>query len=76
MKRVQAAQIVHQAVAGTQMQMVGVGKLDLTADGSCRSAALSAPLMAPCVPTFMNTGVCTVPCAQVNTPRRACPFGF
>ena len=30
---VQAAQIVHEPVAGAQMQMVGVGKLDLTADG-------------------------------------------
>ena len=32
-KTVQAAQIVHEAVTGSQMQMVGVGKLDLTADG-------------------------------------------
>ena len=32
-KAVQAAQIVHEAVTGSQMQMVGVGKLDLTADG-------------------------------------------
>ena len=31
------------------------------------------PLTAPCVPTGMNAGVCTSPCAVVITPRRARP---
>ena len=44
---------------------------------SFRSTALTPPLMAACVPTFMNTGVCTSPpWAQVNTPRRAFPSFF
>ena len=37
---------------------------------------LRAPLIAPCVPTFINTGVCTVPWAHVNSPRRAFPSVF
>ncbi len=31
------------------------------------------PLTAPCVPTGMNAGVSTSPCAVVITPRRAQP---
>src|SRR5579871_333888 len=31
------------------------------------------PLTAPCVPTGMNAGVCTTPCAVVRSPARAGP---
>ena len=30
--------------------------------------------IAAAVPTFWNTGVCTVPCTVLNSPRRAFPF--
>ena len=66
----QAAPVVDQAVAGPQMQMVGIGKGDLRAD---LLQIGGAPLIAPCVATFIKTGVCTVPWAQVNSPRRAAP---
>ena len=39
-----------------------------------RSPASNAPLMAPWVPTFMNTGVSAVPWAQEKCPRRALPW--
>ena len=43
---------------------------------SLRSKADRPPLMAPWVPTFINTGVWTVPWGVVNWPRRAFPSVF
>ena len=71
---VQAAHVAHHLVAGTQVQMIGVGKLDLRADRL--EIGGRAPLMAACVPTFIKTGVWTVPCGQLNSPRRAAPSVF
>ena len=43
---------------------------------SSRSEVATAPLMAATVPTFMNTGVCTVPCTVVNSACFAFPSFF
>src|SRR5262245_27239013 len=42
----------------------------IAAPASTRSRCVT-PLTAPCVPTGMNAGVSTTPCAVVITPRRA-----
>src|SRR5512143_497875 len=44
----------------------------ISAPFSRRSRAVM-PFTAPCVPTGMNAGVCTTPCAVVISPRRAAP---
>ena len=69
---VQAAHGLHRLIPGAQVEVVGVGQLHLAAD-LLQIQGGHRPLMAPWVPTFMNTGVCTVPWGQVNTPRRAFP---
>ena len=70
---VDAAELAHDFVARAQMQVVGVGELDLCADALQILSARDAPLIAACVPTFIKTGVWTVPCAHENSPRRAAP---
>ena len=42
----------------------------------CKSVVATAPLMAATVPTFINTGVCTVPCTVVNSALFALPSVF
>ena len=68
---VEAAAPRDQIVAGTQIQVIGIAQQNLGAD---RLESLCVtPFTAPCVPTGMNAGVSTSPCAVDITPRRAPP---
>ena len=60
----QAAHLPDQQIAGTHMQVIGIGKLHLCPD-SLRSCVETAPLMAATVPTFIKPGSVShhVPCA-------------
>ncbi len=63
----------HHVIAGAQVQVVGIGQLDL-ASQLLQVESIDAALDGPLCSTFMNTGVCTSPpWAHRKRPRRAVP---
>ena len=71
-KAMESAEPRDQLLAGAQVEMVGVRKHEDARRRRETSRCVSA-LIAPCVPTGMNTGVSTTACAVVSRPRRAPP---